>query len=485
MKKIDNKFRHLPEDEAIEATEELRLREAAPEAYKSELKADEQGPKQEREAFVQKDRRTFMGLIAKSGIATGLIKSSALLGGVLANRHALAQEDVNKRVIFCYINSGAPTGSWMPTSASVMNQVTVPYGPTDYNVADICHFRQVNAITIGHSTAMNSLGNLNYSVATMDKRIADVLGTTTVRKQIYLGAQATSGQLCSNSGPCIDSPTQALASIFSNGSSSSSDISSSSSSSSDMSSSSSSSSRSSKGKGKGRDRDHGRGKRDKNAFYDAHLRTLDSVKSKLSAEEVVSYQEHTQSLVNLQTELETASSSAPSATCESNLLVDSSNMQQTGRSQADIIVAALACGITKVATLQLGNPDGLWRAHNTAWRQTAHEACHSVPSPSPFIELLRYINDVPAYLIDKLRKTIGPDGQPLIKTTVVVQVTCMGNGITHAPENAPFIVATEMPGFVPGYSASTGGTVLDLNGAIPKGLGLTGINLGSSTLGLV
>jgi|GEM_PF-1091983 len=487
MKKIDSKFRHLPETEAMEATADLRLREAAPEVYKAEMKADDQGPKQEREAFVQKDRRTFMGLIAKSGITAGLIKSSALLGGILANRHALAQADVNKRVIFCYINSGAPTGSWLPGSASVMNQVTVPYGPTDYNVADICHFRQVNVITAGHQTAMNSLGNVNFATPTMDKRIADVLGTTTVRKQIYLGAKATTnGQLCSNSGPCIDNPTQALANIFSDGNVSSSSSSSSSISSSDISSSSSdisSSSHSSKGRGRGHGKGHGKGNTD--TVYDAHLRTLDSVKSKLSTEEVVSYQEHTQSLVNIQAELETASSSAPSTTCESNLLVDTSNMQQTGRSQADIIVAALACGITKVATLQLGNPDGQWVAHNTAWRQTAHDACHSTPTATAFIEMLRYISDVPAYLIDKLRKTNGPDGQPLIKTTVVVQVTCMGNGMSHAPENGPFIVATEMPGFVPGFSARTGGNVLDLNGAIPKGLGLTGIDLGVSTLGLV
>lgn len=82
MKKIDNKFRHLPETEAIEATADLRLREAAPAAHKAEMKADDQGPKQERKAFVQKDRRRFMGLIAKSGIAAGLIKSSALLGGI-------------------------------------------------------------------------------------------------------------------------------------------------------------------------------------------------------------------------------------------------------------------------------------------------------------------------------------------------------------------------------------------------------------------
>ncbi len=187
----------------------------------------------------------------------------------------------------------------------------------------------------------------------------------------------------------------------------------------------------------------------------------------------------------MQAELESSSSSAPSTTCNSNFLVNTSNMQQTGRSQADIIVAALACGITKVAVLQLGNHQGEWRAHNTAWTQDAHNSCHSTNSTAPFIEMIRYISDVPAYLIDKLRKTNGPDGQPLIKTTVVVQVTCMGNGMDHSPNNGPFIVATEMPGFVPGFSARTGGDVLDLNGAIPKGLGLTGINLGVSTLGLI
>ena len=48
----------------------------------------------------------------------------------------------------------------------------------------------------------------------------------------------------------------------------------------------------------------------------------------------------------------------------------------------------------------------------------------------------------------------------------------MGNGMTHEPADAPFIVATRMPGFARGFSASAGGGSDDLNGAIPKGLGL-------------
>jgi hypothetical protein len=85
----------------------------------------------------------------------------------------------------------------MPVSAVL----TFKLFNTEYNVADIFHFHQVNVITHGHSTAMNSLGNVNYATPTTDKRIAEVLGATTVRKQTYLGAKATTGQRCSNSGP--------------------------------------------------------------------------------------------------------------------------------------------------------------------------------------------------------------------------------------------------------------------------------------------
>ncbi|MDO8345619.1 MAG: DUF1552 domain-containing protein [Cellvibrio sp.] len=456
MKKIDSRFRHLPEEDALEAMEHHKKLEEAPAAYNAYLKADYYGEKKDRDQFVQQDRRRFLDLIGKSGIAAGLLKGSALVGGILANRHALAQTAVNKRVVFCYLNSGAASGQWMPTSASQMNQITRAYGPQGYAVSDICHFRQIDVITGGHQTALNSLGVTDYSSPTMDKRIAAVLGTSTPRASIYLGAKATtSGTLCSNIGPCQDSPTQALASIFS-------------------------------GTGGG-----GGGTTPDTTYalsYDAQLRALDSIKAKLSTQEYARYQEHIDSLKKIKTNTANAnsSSSSPNTTnCGSTITPSMANMQATGKSQADIIVAALACGITKVATLQLGNHQGDWLGHNTSWTQDAHQACHGSPSNAAFIEMWRYLNDVPAYLIDKLRKTSGPDGQPLINSTVVVQVTCMGNGMDHSSGNAPFIVATQMPGFASGYSARSGGNIYDLNGAIPKGMGLTGINLGTSTLGLV
>lgn len=459
MKKIDERFRHLPEEDALELTEDLRLREAAPEARKAFLKQDYYESKKEREEFIRQDRRRFMDLIAKSGISAGLIKGSALLGGLLANRHALAQDLSNKRVVFCYVPSGSATGTFMPSSSSQMNLVTTKYGAGtgNYNVADICHFRQVNVITSGHSTAMNSLGNTNYSTPTMDKRLADVLGTTTPRKSIYLGSEAeNTNEYCSNIGPSVNNPTQALSSIFGGGGGSSSSA--------------------------AADNTYA-------LAYDAQLRALNSIKNRLSTAEAVRLEEHAASLTKIKNNLAAAASNSSSGStttnCGSGISVSTQHMVRTGISQADIIVAALACGITKVATLQLGTHQGQWKGFNTNFTGVAHDAAHSSPNQNNFVELNRYINEVPAYLIKKLRETNGPDGQPLIRSTVFVQVTCMGNGMTHLPDNAPFILATEMPGFVRGFSTRSGGDVFDMVGAIPKGLGISSINVGSNTLGLV
>lgn len=454
MKKIDERFRHLPEEDALEATEDLKLREAAPDARNAFLKQDYYESKKEREDFIHQDRRRFLDLIAKSGISAGLIRGSALLGGLLANRHALAQSAVNKRVVFCYVPSGSATGTFMPTSSSQMNLVTAKYGPGtgNYDVASICHFREVNVITSGHSTAMNSLGNTNYSTPTMDKRIADLLGASTPIRNIFLGAEATStNDYCTNIGPQKETPAQALKDIFGSGSSSSS----------------------------GSDNTYA-------LVYDAQLRALNSIKNRLSTTEAIRLEEHAASLTKIKTNLaSTTSSSGNTSNCGTGLSVAADHIVRNGMSQADIIVAALACGITKVATLQLGSHQGAWKGFNTAFTGGAHDAAHASPNQNNFVELNRYINEVPAYLIKRLRETNGPDGQPLITSTVFVQVTCMGNGMTHLPENAPFILATEMPGFVRGYSTRTGGDVFDMVGAVPKGMGLTSINVGTNTLGLV
>src|SRR5690606_22263614 len=93
---------------------------------------------------VQRSRRKFLDMVAKSGIASSTLRFSSLLGGVMTARYAHAA-DAPKRVVYCYIHSGSPS-DWRPSSASNISSSasSFHYGPGSYNVAQICHFRGVD-----------------------------------------------------------------------------------------------------------------------------------------------------------------------------------------------------------------------------------------------------------------------------------------------------------------------------------------------------
>lgn len=424
-----------------------------PEKLKAYLKNEYfSGVSERREKQKLHDRRSFLEMVGKAGISTKMLQASTLLGGVMANRHALAQDPaLNKRVVFCYLNSGADNANWLPSGVNAMAKVTRPYA----GVADICHFREVNVIMNGHEDAKQALGSIRHSGApTMDRRIADYLGTTTPYKSIYLGAQAKGGAACSNIGPVEDSPSTAYSKFF--------------------------------------EGPLPEGDADDTYLdaYNAQIAALAPLRNKLSLEERDRLDSHEAAIIKIrQNMMDQLAGNGPDPSACTNIVggLATSNIQEHGKTQADIITAAFACGLTKVATLQLGNEQGGWRGHNTVYNGDAHGTCHSTPNADANDEIVEYLSQVPAYFIQKLRDTAGPDGKPLIETTVFVQVTCMGNGRDHSPGNGPFIVATQMPGFKGGFSKAVAGTTEDLNGAIPKGMGIDAFvtPMGSNTLGLL
>lgn len=449
MKRIDE-FDKLPSGKARIAKLKRSLMAMAPQNNKDYRKQEFYGSLDRREKHLQKDRRNFLDMIGKAGISTQMLKFSPLLGGVMASRHAQAQDFSNKRVVYCYLNSGAQNTTWLPSSASNMNIVTQPYA----DVASICNFRQVNVMQEGHANATQAIGVPGYGIPTMDTRIAGVLGATTPYSAIYLGSQATtSGVLCSTLGPCTDDPSKAFADLFQ-----------------------------APPPMQAADETY------KTAF-DSQLSAIERIKTKLGGDENDRLQKHVEALERMKSNMESQlSGEGPDvASCGSGVgALSNANIQDRGKSQADIIIAALQCGLTNVATLQLGNHQGDWYGHNTTYTGDAHNSCHS-SGPETNDEMVRYLSQVPAYFLKRLMEENGPDGQPLINTTVFVQVTCMGNGRDHTRENGPFIVATKMPGFSNSFSAASQGTTEDLNGAIPKGLGINSMleGMGSSTLGLI
>lgn len=439
--------------EQAHAHEEAQKRKQNAQKFAQKYEAQQENA----EKHVNKERRRFLDMIAKAGVSTPLLKASSLLGGVFASRYAMAAGGP-KRVVYCYLDSGADDSSWMPSSATSMNTVTQPYGPSGEDVAGICNFRQVNVHLSGHSAAFQSLGVQTHGQPTIDARIAPILSATTPYTSMYLGSGATSnGSLCSTIGPCTDDPAGAYQRYFN----------------------------SSLPTGSTDDT--------YKKVYQSHARAIQAVKTKLGQDERERLEAHEAAVERIESRIEAVMSSEgpdldsfkptmPSPGSYTGKIV------ATGKLQADIMLAGLQAGITNVGILQLGNHQGNWTGDGTSYTGNLHDSAHSAPGNTAFNEMIRHLSEVPAYFIRRLMDEEDADGQKMIDSTVFVQVTCMGNGITHEPANAPFLVATRMSGFNGGFSTMTRGFTEDLHGAVARGLGIPDsayAAMGNDDLGLV
>lgn len=405
---------------------------------------------------VQQSRRKFLDLVAKSGVGSATLRYSSLLGGVMTARYAQAQE-TPKRVVYCYIHSGSPP-DWRPSSASSISssQSSFHYGPGSYNVASICHFRGVDTEVAGHGGARQALGG-DYTRNTVDMDLGPILGPSSYYSTIFLGSNAAesgagAGTIISKTSLPIDDPKQALQRYF------------------------------------GALPEVGSDDTYKLSF-DAQKRALENIKKKLSTEEHSRVQNHFTAIEKIESRIaDLANAAAPDLdSCKPAIpgaYDDSSNegMVAHAKLQADILIAAFKCDLTRVGVLQIGNHNGAgWTYRGFDGHSAAHSGGASVWDP-----MMRAKFEVPAYFIKKLMETTGSDGQPLINSTAFCQVSCFGNGLSHASTDAPFLLATQMPGFRSGFSSKgTAANVRQFHAEVALGLGVnpSGLHLGNNVTG--
>ncbi len=401
---------------------------------------------------VHKSRRQFLDLVGKSGIASSTLKFSSLLGGVMTARYAHAQ-DTPKRVVYCYIHSGAPE-DWRPSSASNMSGSFHHFGPASYNVANICHFRAVDTEVAGHGGARQALG-ADYTRNTVDMDLGPILGPRSYYSTIFLGSNAEGtggGTIISKTGLPENDPRAALGKYF------------------------------------GALPEVGS---DDTYMYsfNAQRNAIDRIKDKLSLAEQERLDSHFTALGKIEQRIaDLASAEAPDLDAYRPNIPggydDSSNagMVEHAKLQADILIAALQADLTRVGVLQIGNHNGLgWTYQGFDGHSAAHSGGASVWNP-----MMRAKFEVPAYFIKELTTKLDSSGRPLIETTAFCQVTCFGNGLSHASTNAPFILATQMPGFPSSFtSKGTSSTSRDFHAEVAKGLGVdpSGLSLNGATGG--
>jgi hypothetical protein len=404
--------------------------------------------------LLHQSRRGFLGMLTRAGVASALCRAAPLVGGLMATRAARAESGL-RRVVFVYTPDGAPNGLWLPDGAT-LNLATRAYE----GLQAVCNFREVEVRESGHGLARKCLGALrwgsDWTGDTIDQQLASVLGVNSPYASYTLGVQTNPqevvGRKAGDAVPVQDSPAAAYEQLFGAAPPTS---------------------------------DRAGFLARKQSVMDVNRAALAELKGRLGAFERETLEKHEVALREVEARLIESISYEPSEACAAPAW-NARGYPTSGpvpggevgvfahqaELQADVIVAALQCGLTNVMTLQLGWHQAVWYGHDTTYRGDHHGSCHSA-SAEENAEMTNYLSRCVAYLVRRLVDTDDPaaPGTKLIDNTVVVQVTDMGDGRDHSGGRGPNMVATRMPTFKQG-TVTQGGTNYQVLEAVVEGLGL-------------
>lgn len=119
---------------------------------------------------------------------------------------------------------------------------------------------------------------------------------------------------------------------------------------------------------------------------------------------------------------------------------------QLMRAQTDLAVTALACGHTRVATLQLSHTVSpvvfSWVGNNEGHHALSHAADQNLELVDQFREAERWVAGQFGYLIDAMKATPNPEGDgTLYDDTLILWAKELGDSRLHICESVPFVIA--------------------------------------------
>jgi hypothetical protein len=128
------------------------------------------------------------------------------------------------------------------------------------------------------------------------------------------------------------------------------------------------------------------------------------------------------------------------------------NFPMIGKLQMDLMLLALTCGMTNVATFMWANADS-WQYY--PWigvNEEHHELSHAGPGDAAAMDKLTKINkwhaEQMAYVLDGLAAATDTDGSRMLDNTLFLWGNELGLGNTHTYMNIPWVVAGGAGGYL-------------------------------------
>lgn len=180
---------------------------------------------------------------------------------------------------------------------------------------------------------------------------------------------------------------------------------------------------------------------------------LGTLQKRVGAEERKKLEEHLQSIRKLEMGI------AGPGTCDAPMspegfdVYGNDNFPAIGRAQTDLMVAALACGMTRVASLQWSHTVSptvfSWLNIGDGHHQLSHSDDFNASGVANFVAAERWFAGEFAYLLDQLRSREDPEGGgSLLDTSVVLWAKELGDGRLHTCKGVPFILAGKAGGYL-------------------------------------
>ncbi|HRI66552.1 MAG TPA: DUF1552 domain-containing protein [Polyangium sp.] len=208
---------------------------------------------------------------------------------------------------------------------------------------------------------------------------------------------------------------------------------------------------------------------DRQRVLESASKDLEALRKRLPADDRVKMEAHIEAVREVGHSLTTGAGITSGRACQKPELgapldiEKNSNIPAIGKMQMDLVAMALACDLTRVATIQFGKAGA---NHRFTWlgREFAtdpllnsfcqargfHALAHREADPESRAKLVRintWYAEQFAYFLHKLA-SIPEGGGSVLDRTVVVWVNELGSGGTHAHDKTPWVLGGNAGGFL-------------------------------------
>lgn len=357
-----------------------------------------------------KERRSFLSVVKKAGISAGLVSASSMLAGVMLARTAEAQSGTPTKHCLVFSGGGCHPDKWFPSGSTLPTQSA----PLQNHYGRIAMLRGASLSGAGHGVMFHRFNNGSWSEDSFDVNLGRTIGANYPVK--YLNVGTTSESALSREGftgkPLITSPQAALDILFSGGG----------------------------GGGSGS------GTAPRQSVVDLHYAAINGLKTKLGQHEKEKLDSHFTAIREIETAIDNDNGSGGSCPQLSN--TSATGFDAVAKLHTDIVALALSCNLTASVSIAFGTD-----AHShflDVLGRESHQSHHNQGNmPAAYSEDIVYMQGLTKNLFDKF------SDRGLLGSTIITQVSDMGDADSHGNTNVPMLVAG---------AGISGGRVLDVGG---------------------